>query len=75
MLPRGLGSAVSGCAPSSPTAELDPVALRQHLGVGRLYRRTGNPEQAQEHLSIATTMYREMGMTYWLKEAETESRQ
>ena len=27
-------------------------------------------EQAQEHLAIATTMYREMGMTYWLEKAE-----
>jgi hypothetical protein len=33
-----------------------------HLGLGKLYRRTGKWEQAQEHLSIATAMYREMGM-------------
>src|SRR5262249_28573632 len=25
-------------------------------------------EQAQEHLTTATTMYREMGMTYWLEQ-------
>ena len=41
-----------------------------HLGLGKLYRRIGQPEQAQEHLTIATTMYREMGMTYWLEKAE-----
>jgi hypothetical protein len=29
-------------------------------------------EQAQEHLATATTMYREMGMTYWLEKAEAE---
>jgi len=29
-------------------------------------------EQAQEHLTTATTMYREMGMTYWLEKAEAE---
>jgi hypothetical protein len=27
---------------------------------------------AQEHLSTATTMYREMGMTCWLEKAEVE---
>jgi hypothetical protein len=30
------------------------------------------PEQAREHLATATTMYREMGMTYWLEKAEVE---
>jgi hypothetical protein len=27
----------------------------------------------QEHLITATTMYREMGMTYWLEQAEKAS--
>jgi hypothetical protein len=36
--------------------------------LGKLYRRTGKREQAQEHLT-ATTMYREMGMAYWLEKA------
>jgi hypothetical protein len=31
-------------------------------------------EQASEHLAAATTMYREMGMTYWLEQAEAERR-
>jgi class 3 adenylate cyclase/tetratricopeptide (TPR) repeat protein len=50
-------------------SELDmrPLVAHCHLGLGRLYRRTGKPEQAQEHLSTATAMYREMGMTYWLE--------
>jgi uncharacterized protein HemY len=43
-----------------------------HLGLGQLYRRRGNHEEAQEHLTIATTMYREMDMTYWLEKAKTE---
>ena len=29
-------------------------------------------QQAQEHLTTATTMYRGMGMTYWLEQAEAE---
>ena len=43
-----------------------------HLGLGKLYLRTDRREQAQEHLTAATTMYREMGMTYWVEKAEAE---
>jgi hypothetical protein len=42
------------------------------VGLSKLYRRTGKREQAQEHLTTATAMYREMGMTYWLEQAEGE---
>jgi hypothetical protein len=41
-----------------------------HLGLGRLYRRTGPREQAQAHLTTARAMYGEMGMTYWLETPE-----
>jgi class 3 adenylate cyclase/tetratricopeptide (TPR) repeat protein len=50
-----------------------PLVAHCHLGLGKLYRRTGTREQAQEHLTTATTMYREMGMTYWLEKAEAEA--
>jgi tetratricopeptide (TPR) repeat protein len=49
-----------------------PLVAHCHLGLGKLYRRTDKREQAQEHLATATTMYREMGMTYWLEKAEVE---
>jgi tetratricopeptide (TPR) repeat protein len=49
-----------------------PLVAHCHLGLGKLYRRTDKREQAREHLATATTMYREMGMTYWLKQAEAE---
>jgi hypothetical protein len=45
--------------------EMHPVVAHCHAGLGRLYRSTDNPEQAQEHLTTARTMYGEMGMTYW----------
>jgi hypothetical protein len=51
--------------------EMRPLLAHCHFGLGKLYRRTGKREQAQEHLTTATTMYREMGMTYWLEKAET----
>jgi hypothetical protein len=52
-----------------------PLVAHCHLGLGKLYRRTGKREQARERLATATTMYREMGMTYWLEKAEAEVRQ
>jgi tetratricopeptide (TPR) repeat protein len=51
-----------------------PLVAHCHLGLGKLYRRTDKREQADEHLATATTMYREMGMTYWLEKAEAEMR-
>ena len=45
------------------------AAAHCHLSLGKLYRRTGQREQALEHLTTATTMYRDMGMTYWLEQA------
>jgi hypothetical protein len=52
-----------------------PLVAHCHLGLGKLYRRTGKREQAQEHLRTATTMYREMDMRFWLEQAETEMRE
>jgi class 3 adenylate cyclase/tetratricopeptide (TPR) repeat protein len=49
-----------------------PLVAHCHLGLGKLYHRADKREQAQEHLATATTMYREMGMTYWLEKAEAE---
>ena len=52
-----------------------PLVAHCHLGLGKLYRRTDKREQAQAHLTTATTMYRDMGMTYWLEQAEAEMRE
>ena len=49
-----------------------PLIAHCHLGLGKLSRRTGKREQAQEHLTTATTMYREMGMQFWLEKTEKE---
>jgi hypothetical protein len=43
-----------------------------HLGLGKLYCRTGQREQAHEHLTAVTTMDREMDMRFWLEQAERE---
>jgi hypothetical protein len=49
-----------------------PLVAHCHFGLGKLYRRTAQREQGRDHLTTATTMYREMGMQYWLEQAETE---
>jgi hypothetical protein len=51
-----------------------PLVAHCHLGLGKLHKRTGNQQQAQEHLTVAISMYREMGMTYWLEKAEAQFR-
>jgi tetratricopeptide (TPR) repeat protein len=49
-----------------------PLAAHCHLGLGALYRGSGDHANAQEHLTIAATMYREMDIGLWLQKAEAE---
>ena len=49
-----------------------PLVAHCHLGLGKLSARTDKRQEAQEHLTTATTMYREMGMQFWLEQAEAE---
>lgn len=46
-----------------------------HLGLGKLYRRTGRLDEARSELGTAVTMLTEMGMLHWLPDAEAELRQ
>jgi class 3 adenylate cyclase/tetratricopeptide (TPR) repeat protein len=49
-----------------------PLIAHCHVGLGKLYRRVGNLQQAKEHLTTATAMMREMEMGIWLEKAEAE---
>jgi tetratricopeptide (TPR) repeat protein len=49
-----------------------PLVAHCHLGLGKLHRRAGDDTKAPEHLTTAATMYREMGMSFWLEKAEAE---
>ncbi len=49
-----------------------PLVAHCHLGLGKLNRRTRDRKQAQQHLTRATAMYREMDMRFWLEKAEAE---
>jgi class 3 adenylate cyclase/tetratricopeptide (TPR) repeat protein len=51
-----------------------PLVAHCHLGLGKLCLRTGKAKQSREHLTTATTMYREMDMRFWLEKAEAELR-
>jgi hypothetical protein len=51
-----------------------PLVAHCHLGLGKLYRRTGKREQGHEHLTTATTIYREMDMRFWMEQAEGDLR-
>jgi len=53
--------------------EMRLVAAHCHAGLAKVYRRTGKQREAQARLNTATTMYREMEMTYWLGRVEEES--
>jgi tetratricopeptide (TPR) repeat protein len=49
-----------------------PLIAHCHVGLGKLYRRIGSRQQAEEHLTTATAMMREMEMGAWREKAEAE---
>jgi class 3 adenylate cyclase/tetratricopeptide (TPR) repeat protein len=51
--------------------KMRPLVAHCHLGVGKLYRRTGKLEHARENLANAATLYREMDMGFWLDQTKS----
>jgi uncharacterized protein HemY len=47
-----------------------PLKAHCHLGLGTLYIKTDQREQARAELSTAIALYRSMDMTFWLPQAE-----
>src|SRR5262249_15573477 len=47
-----------------------PLQAHCHRGLGTLYAKTDQAEQARVELSTAIEMYRAMEMTFWLPETE-----
>jgi tetratricopeptide (TPR) repeat protein len=47
-----------------------PLQAHCHLGLGKLYAKLGQREQARAALSAAIELYRAMEMAFWLPEAE-----
>ncbi len=48
-----------------------PLQAHCHLGLGGLYLKLGQQEQARAELSTAVELYRAMDMTFWLTKAES----
>jgi tetratricopeptide (TPR) repeat protein len=67
----GAGTAYREALTRASDLGMRPLVAHCHLGLGRLHRRHGDPVKVDEHLAAATAMYHEMGMTFWLGEAET----
>jgi len=49
-----------------------PLVAHCHAGLAKLYRRTDKRIESDEHLNTATSMYRDMGMRYWLEKLDDE---
>jgi len=50
--------------------DMRPLAAHCHLGLGRLYRRSGKHDEARAYLTKATNMYREVNMQFWMQKTE-----
>jgi hypothetical protein len=48
-----------------------PLVAHCHLGLGELIQKSGRQAEAQEQLTQAARMFREMGMQLWLEKADT----
>jgi tetratricopeptide (TPR) repeat protein len=55
--------------------DMRPLVAHCHWGLGTLYAKTGQAEQARTALSTAIEMYRGMEMTFWLPQTETALKQ
>ena len=49
-----------------------PLIAHCHVGLGKLYRRSGDLQLAKKHLNDGVAMMREMEMGLWLEQAEAE---
>jgi tetratricopeptide (TPR) repeat protein len=52
------------------TLGMRPLVAHCHLGLGTLYVKTGQREQARVALATAIDLYRAMDMTFWLPQAK-----
>jgi predicted ATPase len=52
-----------------------PLSAHCHLGLGKLFRRAGQHQQARQQLTAATALYREMDMSFLREKTEAEIRE
>ena len=71
--PRSVDQAAAHYRQALALAEelgMRPLQAHCHLGLGTLYARIGQRQQAHAELSTAIALYRAMDMTFWLPQAE-----
>jgi len=56
------------------TFGMRPLVARCHLGLGRLYRREGRRQEADEQIARATSLYHELGMHPWQEQPNAVAR-
>jgi tetratricopeptide (TPR) repeat protein len=74
--PRRLDGAAPHCRAALALAEalgMRPLAAHCHADLATLHRAATERRAAEAHLATATAMYREMGMSRWLANAEREA--
>jgi len=69
------GETYAGSHALAEALGMRPLVAHGHLGLGKLYGRTGEDQQAQKHFTIAATTYRALAMTYWSEQAERAMRE
>jgi tetratricopeptide (TPR) repeat protein len=48
-----------------------PLVAQSHLWLGKVYGRAADRSRAEEQLVMATELFRELGMPFWARQAET----
>ena len=51
---------------------LRPLAAQCHFGLGKRYRSAGRGGSAEQHLNTAAALFRELGMQFWLEQAQLQ---
>lgn len=52
--------------------DLRPLAAQCHIGLGKRYLQVGQQASAELHLNTAAALFRELGMQFWLEQAQSE---
>ena len=67
---HGLGRMVNNVTIPGDALGMRPLQAHCHRGLGMLYTKTGQREQARSALTTAIEMYQSMDMTFWLPQTE-----
>ena len=66
-MPKRLKTSTGRLSSWPASSGCGPLVAHCHLGLTRLYHRTGDQSKAEEHLAVATAMCREMNVSGWVE--------